>query len=154
VIRVNAGKVNEVRIPIRVRFENTLEDLKTRFRVNSGSKIGAFACNPEHVLPANGTLIREMEIVIGSTQLDTGACSQVQYVVSDAFVDCNKHPDAFDVTTGDDDELLGRAMFWIWETSLDPLTNPMAARALIDTCPAVDYSAPTTMPPPSMGTNP
>jgi hypothetical protein len=154
VIRVNVSKVNEVRIPLRVRYENTLQDLKTRFRVNSGSKKGAFACNPEHVLSATGELIRYMDITIGSTLLDKGACSQVQYVVSAAFVDCTKHPDAFDVTTGDDDELMGRAMFWIWDTSNDPLTDPAAARALIDTCPAIDYSTPTTMPPPSMDTAP
>jgi hypothetical protein len=154
VIRVNANTVNEVRIPLRVRYENTLEDgLKTRFRINSGSKIGAFAC-PEPILPPNGTLIRETEIVIYKTQLDPGSCSQVQFLVSTSFVSCKQHPDAFDVTTGDDDEELGRATFFIWETSTDPLTNPMSARALLDSCPAIDYSAPTTMPPPSMGTAP
>jgi hypothetical protein len=142
-----------VRIPVRVRYENTLDDLTARYRINSGSKIGAFTCKPEHIIPPNGAVTRTDEIVIAATLLDRGTCSQVEYVVSNAFVDCTKHPDAFDVTTGDDDELLGRAMFWIWETSTDPLTNGMAARALIDTCPTIPYSEPTT-PPPSMGTTP
>jgi hypothetical protein len=152
-IKVDATKVNEVRIPLRVRYENTLEDLKTRFRINTGSKVGAFAC-PEPILPGLGALTREMDIVIGSTQLDRGSCTQVQYVVSAAFVDCYKHPESFNVTTGEDDELMGQAQFWIWEISTNPLTDGMAARALIDTCPAIDYAVPSTMPPPNMGTNP
>jgi hypothetical protein len=157
VIRVNASVVNEVHIPLRVRYENTLEDgLKTRFRVNTGTKIGAYAC-PEPTLAPTGSLIRPTEIVIYGTQLDKGSCSQVQFVVSTSFVTCENRPNPaalFDVTTGEDDEELGRATFFIWDTSTDPLTNGMSARALLDSCPAIDYSAPTTTPPPSMGTTP
>jgi hypothetical protein len=142
VLRVNTNQVNEVRIPLRVRDEDTQEVLKTRFRINSGSKIGTYAC-PEPTSHGTGALIREdsaTEITIPGTQLARGACSLVEFVVSASFVPCEKHPEVFDITTPDDEDL-GRATFWIWETSTDPLTNPIAARALIDTCPAIDYSA-------------
>jgi hypothetical protein len=155
-ILVNAKMVNEVRIPVRVRYENTLEDgLRARFRINTGSKHGAFACpDPEYVVPPNGQLIRDWDIVFGSTQLERGACSMVEFVVSTSFVSCKQHPDAFDVTTGDDDEELGRATFLIWETSNNPSTDPIASLALTNSCPKTDYSDPKTMPSPSMGTTP
>jgi hypothetical protein len=142
ILRVNTNQVNEVRIPLRIRDENTQEVLKTRFRINTGSKTGAYKC-PEPTLPGIGELVRPWEIVIGSTLLERGACSLVEFVVSSSFVPCEKHPDVFDITTPVDEDL-GRATFWIWETSTDPLTNPTAARALIDTCPAFDYSGQST----------
>jgi hypothetical protein len=143
ILRVNTNQVNEVRIPLRVRDENTQEALKTRFRITSGGKTGAYKCPEVPELPGVGELVRPWEITIPGTQLVSGACSLVEFVVSSSFVPCEKHPDVFDITTPVDEDL-GRATFWIWETSTDPLTNPTAARALIDTCPAIDYSGQST----------
>jgi hypothetical protein len=65
-------------------------------------------------------------------------------VVSANFQDCKKHPDWFDATTSsDNDEDLGRATFWVWDVSNDPLTS-MNTLALFNTCPAVDRTVQPT----------
>ncbi|HEX4351427.1 MAG TPA: hypothetical protein VHZ95_00910, partial [Polyangiales bacterium] len=88
----------------------------------------------------------QTQISIESTSIDRGSCSRIEFVVSANFLSCEKHPDVdvFDITTPEDD--LGRAVFWILETSTDPLTNPAAARTLLSTCPLVDAPTPTATP--------
>jgi hypothetical protein len=143
VIRVNTNQVNQVVIPLRIRDDNTQEILKPRFRITSGGKTGTYAC-PELPIPATGALIREdYQIVIDRTLLDKGACSEVDFVVSSTFLSCDRHPGLFDVTVDDNDNL-GRATFWIWETSTNPITDPMASRVLVGTCPAIDFTTQTS----------
>jgi hypothetical protein len=144
IIRFNVDEQIDLRIPLHIRYENTLAILKPRFRViTAGKTPSAFEC-PEHPIIPNGELIRDGEIVINRMDITRGACSEIEFVVSASFLACEKHPpEVFDVTTADDDDF-GRATFWVWETSTDPLTNPMAARALIATCPTSDSTTQTT----------
>ncbi|HEY2733210.1 MAG TPA: hypothetical protein VGI70_04460 [Polyangiales bacterium] len=149
VIRFNAAQSNQLTIPLRVRDDNIQETLKARYRIVTSTKTGTYAC-PEPLIPANNELIRDdapgTQIVFDRTLIDRGSFSRIEFVVSADFLSCEKHPDVFDVTTSDNDDV-GRAVFWILETSTDPLTNANAARTLLSTCPVVDAPMPPATPP-------
>jgi hypothetical protein len=145
VIKFDVSRQNELTIPVQIRYENVTETLKARVRIVSGGAkqptASAFKC-PEPLIVANGTMRREWPIVIGRAELDPGVCSRIDFVVSADFQDCMRHPDWFDATTSsDNDEDLGRATFWVWDVSNDPLTSTNA-QALLNTCLAIDRTVP------------
>jgi hypothetical protein len=151
IIRFDAKNVNTLTIPLRVRNEDIDETLKVRYRTVGITGTSAFKCNPEIEIPPTGTLIRDFSpayISLEATAIPRGSCTKIEYVVSGSFQDCKFYPDRFDVTTDpNDDNDLGRATFWVWETSNDVLMNPMGAQFLLNTCKVYDMTTnPTQMP--------
>jgi hypothetical protein len=150
VIRFNAKLNADLQIPIKIRYDDTTEHLKIRWRTVTGGagtlnqRVSDFDCPEPDIVP-NGLTIREtFTIRIEPMNLQRGACSRVDIVVSAAFRACKDRPDLFDVTADEDNDL-GRAVFWVWEVSGDPLTME-ANQMLLSTCPTVtiDRSPPST----------
>jgi len=138
VIRFNANLANELPVVFHVRDDNVAETLKFRWHIVTGAAAQIptdFDC-PEPVIPPTGVTLREGKFAIDGMKLARGACSRVDIVVSAAFRPCMGRPDLFDVTEDEYNDL-GRGMFWVWELSGDPLTNPGAAQMLASTCPTV-----------------
>jgi hypothetical protein len=140
-------------IPFEIRDEDTSEVLKPRWRVTSGSRPQStgldYTC-PEIPIPGTGSVIRSNQsITVSVDKFVPGSCSVVELIVSAHFLSCSKYPEPgfFDVTTNadDNDAALGRAFFWVWETSNNPLTDNAKAQQLLSSCPKAPYqtAAPT-----------
>jgi hypothetical protein len=148
IIRFNTSVGNgELRIPLRIRDEDTAEPLIPRWRIKSGTKLVSASECPDKSMPekslitGTGELVRDdYEIVIERMQLERGACNQVEFVVSSAFLPPCERPEFFDAATKGEDDL-GRAQFWVLEVSGDPLMT----QAQTSTCAALDRTPQTTM---------
>lgn len=144
VIKFDASRQNELRIPVQIRNENTTEVLKVRMRiVTSGRTSEKFLC-PEPEVPPNNAQRRDFQIVIAAGKFTLGTCHRIDFIVSGDFQSCKKNSEWFDYTYGDPDEEVGRATFWVWEVSNEPL-NPANSQALLSTCPALDRTTPQLM---------
>ncbi len=142
---------NELELRLRVRDENLSQPLRVRMRVRKPNDVTIPYQCPEPEIPPSGGDVREYELGIDKTALDIGACHRVEVVISSRFNRCSTaNPDVadqlFDETFEDDD--LAYASFWVWETSMDPLTSPEAALRLAKSCETLDYGSATTTPPP------
>jgi hypothetical protein len=144
IFKFNASVQNELPIPVQIRDEDTLETLTPRWRVKySATKWSNFDCPEIPIPPAPGVVIRQHTIRVESFKLARGACNKVEFVVSSAFISCDAHPELFDVAIDAKNDL-GRAMFWVWETSGGG--SDTAAQMLLNTCEVIDATAtPPTM---------
>jgi hypothetical protein len=133
-------------IPVEIRDESTTELLKMRWRVLSGTNpppaVVEYDC-PENPITGNGTPIRDtQQFTVMSSLFLPGLCSVIELVTSAHFLgSCLKNPEPtlFDAVTEGNDARVGRAYFWVWEVSNDPLTNNEAAQRLLSSCPDVPY---------------
>jgi hypothetical protein len=109
---------------------------------------------PEIPIMGTGTLIRTTSLLVDSKLFLPGSCSVVEFIVSAHFLrSCvkNPEPEFFDVTSSsDNDSALGRAYFWVWEVSNNPLADNAKAQQLLSSCPTMPYQMIT----PTPGTSP
>jgi hypothetical protein len=156
IIQFDSTKYTQLRIPFDVRDEDTDEELQMRWRVRRSQTSSATADTSELDYPcpetqenaiAGGSLYRnDNYLQIDATKFPRGSCSRVELVVSASFRDCTRNPDEFDVTANqDNEEDLGRATFWVWETSTGALTNPAQAQQLLSSCISIPYTPSTTV---------
>jgi len=150
IIQFDSTKYTQLLIPFNVRDEDTEEELQMRWRVRrtGPSNERDYPCpeRPEYTI-AGGSLYRnDNYLAIDATKFPRGSCSRVELVVSASFRDCTRNPDEFDVTANEDNEEdLGRATFWVWETSTGALTNPAQAQQLLSSCISNPYTPSTTV---------
>lgn len=141
-----------LRIPIEVRDEDTTEPLKVRWRVITQQGIRLDYVCPEVEITGTGTVLRDVANVdVPSADFNPGTCSVVELVVSANFIgDCmhDPEPSLFDRTTNrtDNDAALGRAFFWVWEVSTNPLADNAKAQQLLSSCPTLPYQMITPTP--------
>lgn len=137
----NAGGLS---IPVVVRDEDTTAPLKVRWRVITNQTIHLDYDCPEDEITATGSVLRDGMVTVMSADFNPGTCSVVELVVSASFLgDCklNPEPTLFDRTTNrnDNDAALGRAFFWVWEVSTNPLADNVKAQQLLSSCPTLPY---------------
>lgn len=140
-IRLNA--MDELRIKLRVRDENTTELLRVRYQLES---VGLpedrldFPC-PENVIAGTGPLIREeFPLTISGTKFPRNACTKLTVAISANFFSCkNLPPELWSRTTFQEDDEGHRALavYYIWEDSADPLVNPESALRVVSTCDSI-----------------
>jgi hypothetical protein len=138
IIEFNGAVETELKIPMQVRNDDVNEVLKVRWRVDNenipdfGSRPLDYRC-PEEVVPVSGAVIRpDWKQSIPAAKFPTGECSRLEFAVSGSFYDCQDLPLRWDDTPIADD--VGHAVYWVWETSTEPLKNAGAAFDLIRSC--------------------
>ena len=154
VILFDKTKPGGLIIPIEIRDEDMTEQLKVRWRVISGSRPASMQLDyrcPEDEISGTGSVIRSnWNLVITNDKFVPGSCSVVEFIVSAHFLrSCMKNPEPefFDVTTNsDNDAALGRAFFWVWEVSTNPLADNAKAQQLLSSCPTLPYQMITPTP--------
>ena len=141
--------MNELRIGLTVRNENTTEPLKVRFQLDSKNLPDPderpldFPCpEVENVIAGTGPLFREeFPLRIPGMKFPRNACTKLTVAVSADFFSCkNLDPRLWNVTTfslqdDDDDGHRALATYYILEDSGNPLVNADAALRVLTTCP-------------------
>lgn len=146
IIKFNGIESNMLRIPLTVWDENTTEELKVHYLLESASltpvasrSMVDFPC-PEVPIPGTGSVMRtEFALNIESGKIPRNACTRLSVAVSANFGPCDKFPRPEDwsktIVPGDDTNHRALAVYWIWEVSADPSVNADAAQRILSSCP-------------------
>lgn len=147
--------LQELKLSMRIRDEDTTEILKGRWRLVTGNNPPRtptskddldYKC-PEPEIPGSPGIVerpQQLEIIIDRQRLQRGNCYRIDVRVSSSFQSCEKRPDLFDITTNEDnDEDVGRAAFWVWPLDRGTFDSDPTAAMLAKSCPRADYQSPT-----------
>jgi hypothetical protein len=147
IIAYNQSMENEVRLGINVRDDNVDDVLQVQAKITVVGQTEYDLVCPQVNINSSGTPDREQfELVIQRTQIRTGACNRVDVYVSRDFVgNCSEDRDLATRPRFRGD--LAHGLYWVWETSGDPVSNGAAARDLVNSCQTIARTTtPTSMP--------
>jgi hypothetical protein len=138
----------ELRLDVTVRDENVSQDLELRARVSvDSSAAGRTAiCPGQRIAPSGEPRRAATTLTLTESSIQRGACNQVEIFVSSQFFrECKD--ETFDLTADEDD--LASGVFWVWDLTGDPHTNPNRAQELLNSC-QTKPPMPNTTPPATM----
>ena len=152
-IRFNTA-MQELKLSIQVRDEDTTEVLRPRWRIITGNnpprtptspKDLDYDC-PEQEIMGTGKVDRgEFTINLPGSRFVRGLCYRIDVAVSATFKSCTRYPELFDITTNEDNEEdVGRATFWVWPLAGGTVDSDAAAKALLESCNYTDYQPAAT----------
>ncbi len=145
---LSAGEPTSWTFSMRVWDEDVTQDLQAHWRiVKKDVPVPEFE-KPTIELPATGAVVRELQIVLQSSQLTVDACHRIEVAVSGSFYqgEGRQGPGYFALARVDDD--LGVGSWTIWEGEPGLVTDEQAL-AIFKSCPTVNGLFATPTPPPS-----
>ena len=154
IITVNKRELNEVTLPITVRDDNIDDTLEVRAKLSTLTEPSGyeFIC-AGMIGPALQPERRPFDVRLTLSGLRDRGCTKVDISVSKQFVgecDLADEDERFVFDRPVDRNDVARAQFWIWETSAEPFSNPMAAQDILASCQTlsrVQVAPPTQMVP-------
>lgn len=132
---------------MRVWDEDVTQNLQAHWRiVKKDVPVPEFE-KPTIELPATGAVVRELQIVLQSSQLTGGPCHRIEVAVSGSFYqgEGRDDPEYFALTRVDDDLSVGS--WTIWRGEPDFVTDGDAL-AIFESCPTINnlFATPTSTP--------
>jgi hypothetical protein len=148
ILTFNQMTGTDLRLGITVRDDNIDDILQVQAALSVvGQPIPEYVC-PIPTIGTSGQPERdEFSLLIPRANIRAGACNRVDiYVSRDFSGDCtDTRGFGYPRVRGD----IATALYWVWETSADPVSNQSAASDIVNTC-AVVTPAGTPTPPPTM----
>jgi hypothetical protein len=146
IVAFNQKNENELRLGLTVRDANIDDVLQVHAKltvVGQSAADSVYICPPIDIGASTHPDRDQFELLIERAKIRMGACNKLDVYVSREFVGtCTQDTEAFALpsTRGD----IGHGLFWIWEVSGDPVTNPGAAADIVNSCPTVTRAGTST----------